>query len=700
MRTLLRLILLFFFALIGAEKLVRFLFSPITRLSKKVNHWASPKIRAFKRVYHMKKYARIKSFAFGIVFSLFFIMFPILFMIFLQDLPNPKQLASKEAPQTTRIMDRNGIVLGEIYGNYNRTLISLSDVPLYLQQATIAIEDKNFYSHPGFDVPSMARALKKNLSGKTIQGGSTLTQQLIKSSLLTPEQSISRKVKEIALAFWAERLYTKKQILEMYLNQVPYGGMAWGIEAASETYFNKPVKKLSLAESAFLAGLTNAPTIYSPYGTHKGAWKKRQKEVLDHMAELHYITKQQEDKALKEKLTFKPQSLADHAPHFVNYIVDRLIDKYGITMVEKGGLQVKTTLDLNIQEMAEKVVAEEVKNAQGLHLSNGAAVVTDPKTGDILAMVGSHDFNDPDSGNVNLVTSLRQPGSSIKTVTYSAALEQGFTAASIIDDSPVSYPSDSGPYSPVNYDGKFHGRVPLRIALANSFNITAVKVLDQIGVDSLVNLAKNMGITTWGNAEDYGLSLTLGAAEVKMVDMAEVYGTLANGGIHKEVNPILRVSDAKGHVFEEKIPDEGKRILRKSTAFIMSDILADNNARTQEFGPNSPLHIDGHYVSVKTGTSDEKRDNWTDGYTDKYVVITWVGNNNNEPMDPALASGITGAAPIWHKIMENLLKKNPETKPSIPKDVVQRNCSGHIEYFVKGTENTSDCIPFSTYSSR
>ena len=302
----------------------------------------------------MKKYAKIKFFTFGITFSLFFIFFPILFIMFLQELPSPNQLAAKDAPQTTRILDRNGIVLGEIYGNYNRTLISLSDVPMHLQQATIAIEDKNFYIHPGFDVPSMVRALKKNLSGKTIQGGSTITQQLIKSSLLTPEQSISRKIKEVTLAFWSERMYSKKQILEMYFNQVPYGGMAWGIEAASETYFNKPVQKLSLAESAFLAGLTTAPSIYSPYGTHPGAWKKRQKEVIDHMVELKYISQKEADKALKEKLFFNMKPRAAHAPHFVNYITDLLIEKYGITMVEKGGLQVKTTLDLKIQDMAEK----------------------------------------------------------------------------------------------------------------------------------------------------------------------------------------------------------------------------------------------------------------------------------------------------------------------------------------------------------
>ena len=476
--------------------------------------------------------------------------------------------------------------------------------------------------------------------------------------------------------------------------------MAWGIEAATEIYFNKPVKKLSLAESAFLAGLTTAPSIYSPYGNHSGLWKKRQTEVINRMVALKYISKEQADKALKENLVFEIQPRSIHAPHFANYITDLLIEKYGLVMVEKGGLQVKTTLDVKIQNMAEKIVKEEVKKSASLNLSNGAVVVTDPKNGDILAMVGSHDFNDPNGGNVNLATSLRQPGSSIKVITYSTALEQGFTAASLLDDSPVSFPSESGAYSPVNYDGNYHGRVPLRIALANSYNITAVNLLNQTGVPAMVSLAKAMGISTWGEASEYGLSLTLGAAEATMLDLAEVYGTLANKGIKQDINPLLKVADAKGNVFEEKTIEQGKRVLKESTAFILSDILADNQARSSAFGPSSPLLIEGHTVSVKTGTSDEKRDNWTNGYTDKYVVITWVGNNNNEPMDPNLASGITGAAPIWHGIMSELLKKNPEQKPQPPKDVVQSICSGKPEYFVKGTENISDCIPLSTYSSR
>ena len=634
---------------------------------------------------------KLKYFFLGVFFSCFFLFFPLVFLLFLQDLPSPRELSIKQVPQTTKIFDRNGVLLSEIYANQNRTLVSLHDIPKSLQNATLAIEDKNFYQHPGFDVPGIIRALQADLAGRKIQGGSTITQQLIKSSMLTPEQSITRKIKEVVLAFWAERIYSKQQILEMYFNQVPYGGTAWGIEAASETYFDKPVKNLSLAQSAFLAGLTSAPTAYSPYGNNPNAWKSRQKEVLTRMVALHYISHKESDKAMKEKLVFKRQQNALHAPHFVNYIKELLIKNYGISTVEKGGLTIRTSLDVNAQEMAEKVVKEEVANDQDLNLSNGAAVITNPKNGDILAMVGSHDFDDPNGGNVNIATSLRQPGSSIKVITYSAALMKGFTAASILDDSPVSYPSDSGTYSPVNYDGGYHGRVPVRIALANSLNIPAVKLLDQIGIDNMISLAKAMGITSYGDAKDYGLSVTLGSGEVTMLDMASVYGTLANNGQKEEINPILKITDATGAIIEEKTKTHGTQVLSPGVSFIISNILADNAARSMEFGPNSPLLIPDHTVSVKTGTTDNKRDNWTDGYTNDFVVIVWVGNNDNTPMSQTLASGITGAAPIWHGIMSNLLKSHPETKPTPPSTVVQQNCYGKPEYFVKGTESSVNC---------
>lgn len=657
-------------------------------LSRKKRHL--PKQRGFRFGVRTKlKYAALGSFL-----SFIFIFLPLLMLIFLQDLPNPTELTERQIPQTTKIYDRNGILLTEIYASQNRTLVSLDSVPKYLQEATLAIEDKNFYHHPGFDLASIIRAAKEDIVGKRLQGGSTITQQLIKSTMLTPEQHVSRKIKEIVLAFWAERIYTKQQILEMYFNQVPYGGTAWGVEAASEVYFDKSVKQLDLAESAFLAGLTTAPTIYSPFGEHPNAWKARQKEVLTRMVSLKYITQKQAEKATKETLHFKRQQTALHAPHFVQYIKNLLAQKYGLALLEKGGLTITTSLDSKLQDQVQNIVKEEVSKNEYLNLTNGAAVVTDPRNGDILAMVGSRDFNDPNGGNVNLVTSMRQPGSSIKVVTYSAALTHGFTAASILEDTPERFVvSDTETYTPVNYDGTYHGRVTLRTALANSLNLPAVKVLKQVSIPSMVTLAENMGVSHWGDPKNYGLSVTLGSAEVTMLDMATVNATLANQGVRIDINPILKITNATGAILEQKRQVPGVRVLAKGVAYIISNILADNQARSMEFGPSSPLNIPGHTVSVKTGTSDNKRDNWTNGYTNNAVVVVWVGNNDNSPMSPSLASGITGAAPIWHRIMSLLLTKTPEKPFPMPDDVIQTNCFGRNEYFLKGTENSAFCGP-------
>lgn len=636
---------------------------------------------------------KFRYFFIGFLFSLLFVFLPATIVILLQDLPHPRELATRQIPQTSKIYDRNGLLLYEIYASQNRTLISLSDIPENLKNATLSIEDKNFYTHPGFDISAIIRAFKENNdSGRVIQGGSTITQQLIKSSLLTSEKIFSRKVKELILSFWGERIYTKDEILEMYFNQVPYGGTAWGVEAASEIYFNKNVKTLNLAQSAFLAGLTASPSTYSPYGLSPDLWKKRQKEVLSRMASLGYITEQQAKSASEEKLFFAKNQSAFHAPHFVNYIRDFLIKKYGIAIVERGGLQVRTSLDLKLQNKAEKIVTDQVLKDRYLNLSNGAALITDPANGDILAMVGSKDFNDPQGGNVNLTTSKRQPGSTIKVITYSAALSNGYTAASILSDTPTTFPQASGVnYTPVNYDGKFHGQLPLRLAFANSFNIPAVKVLQQIGIPTMVHLAGDMGITSWDQNSAYGLSLTLGSAEVTMLDMATANGTLANQGRRVDLNPILKITNYKGDVLEEKEATSGHQVLSPGVAFIVSDIMADNSARSMAFGPNSPLNIPGHTVSVKTGTTDNKRDNWTNGFTPDFVVSTWVGNNDNTPMSQALTSGISGAAPIWNKIMTLLIGNKPDHKQPMPSGVVSLPCNGRVEYFLEGTERNAPC---------
>lgn len=654
---------------------------------------------------------KIKYFTVGFIFSLIFVFVPLLFIIFIDDLPNPKTLSLQQAPLTTKIYDRNGELLYQIYATQNRTFVPLSSIPKQLQNATIAIEDKNFYKTYGFDVSAIARATIVNLSGKPLQGGSTITQQLIKSTLLTPEVTIRRKIKEIVLAFWAERIYTKDQILELYLNQVPYGGTAWGVEAAANVYFGKNVTDLTLAENAFLAGLPRAPSLYSPYGEHPNLWKQRQKEVLTKMEELNYITAEERIAAQEEKLVFQQPITSIKAPHFVMYVKDFLVKKYGLPLVEKKGLKVTTSLDANLQKMAQEIVTEEIQKNRYLNLTNGAVLITNPDSGDILAMVGSIDYSEPTYGSFNVTISSRQPGSSIKIVTYSAALLSGLTAASLVEDSPITYYSPgSPPYSPVNYTGNFHGTMTIRNAFGNSINVPAVKVLNKVGIPNFVELGKKMGITTWKDPKQYGLAITLGAADVKMTDLATVYGVFANSGERVDLNPILKVEDAFGNVLEEKkdalpagrqvespakqdLASQEKRVIDPGVAFIISDILADNAARSMAFGTHSPLYIPNHTVSVKTGTSDNKRDNWTIGYTKDHLVAVWVGNNDNSPMSPYLASGITGAAPIWNRIMTSLLNGKPDEKPIKPSNIIEKQCLGRIEYFLIGTENSVNCTP-------
>ncbi len=657
-----------------------------------------------KGLYRPSFFYKAKYVLLGSFLSFVFVFAPLLFYFFVTELPNPDNLSLNYIPQTTKLYDRNGNLLYEIYANQNRTVVKLQHIPKSLQHATIAIEDKDFYTHPGFDIRGIARAALVDLKQEGFQGGSTITQQLIKSAFLTPEPTIIRKVKEVVLAFWAERVYTKDQILEMYFNYVPYGGTAWGVQSASEVYFGKDVSDLTLAEAAFLAGLPRAPSIYSPYSGVKGTWKVRQKDVLDAMVRQGYISQEQAKIAYAEELTFQKPAIPLKAPHFVMYVKNLLVEKYGLSEVEHGGLQVITTLDLSVQEKTQEKVTQHVEANEHLNLHNGAAVVTNPKTGDILAMVGSRNYFDEEhEGNVNLTTALRQPGSTVKVITYALALSSGMTEASLVDDTPFSIVNPDGSvYAPVNYDGRFHGRVPLRIALANSFNIPAVRLTQQYGVEKMVKLGKEMGVSSWGNANKYGLAITLGSGEATMLDMATVFGTLANHGTRVDLDPILEVRNAHGKLLYKK---EGKKkeVLSPGVSFIISDILADNNARSIEFGTNSPLHIPEHRVSVKTGTSDNKRDNWTIGYTPSYVVATWVGNNDNSPMSQALASGITGAAPMWHDIISQLIEGSQE-KVEIPSDVVKQHCFGREMYFIKGTVPANRCnyspaiTPFPSFS--
>lgn len=632
---------------------------------------------------------------------------PFIIRVLISELPNPNQLTYREVSQSSKLYDRNGKLLFEFYSTQNRSKVTLSDIPKSLVDATIAIEDKNFYHHKGADLEAILRAFHETLVNKNLQGGSTITQQLIKTALLTPDVTLNRKIKEVFLAFWAERLYTKDQILEMYFNQVPYGGTAWGVEAAAETYFGKNVKDLDLAESALLAGLPSGPSIYSPFGPSPSLGKERQKEVLSRMTTLGFITKDQENSAYAENLNFASPIVDIRAPHFVMYVKDFLVRRFGIRAVEQGGLRVTTSLDLSLQDQAQQIVRDEIEKLKPLSVTNGAALITNPQTGEILAMIGSKNYFDLDhDGNVNVTTSIRQPGSSIKLITYAAALEKGITAATLLDDSPITYQSPGGSsYSPVNYDGKFHGKVTLRQAFGNSYNVPAVKTLAFIGMPAMFEMARRLGITTWNDEGRFGLSLTLGGGEIKMTDLATAYGTVATGGVRHDLTPIIKITDSEGQTLYDTNAMTGRRVLTEGIAFILSDILADNNARSSAFGPTSVLNIPN--VSVKTGTTDSKRDNWTIGFTKNLLVAVWVGNNDNSPMNPALVSGITGAAPIWNKLITTVISakaKELASQPTVkPNEVVAvpvcsingllpcGGCPTKTEYFVDGTQPQLAC---------
>lgn len=643
------------------------------------------------------------------VFWLFPAMLIAVFYWFiLRDLPSPARLGRYDVPLATKIYDRNGELLFDIFADQNRSPVPLSDIPKIVRDATIAIEDKTFYQHSGINpIGGVVRALYASVLNKKLQGGSTITQQLVKSALLTPERTITRKLKEFLLAPTVELLYSKDKILEMYLNTVPYGGTAWGIETAAEKYFGVSIKDVTLAQAAILAGLPQAPTLYSPFGAHPELAKERQKEVLRRMAEDGYITKEQAETAANEPIEYR-QETGIQAPHFVMYVKEQLVEKYGEVLVERGGLKVTTTLDLELQNYTQATVAAEVAKLKNLRVGNGAAIVTKPSTGEILAMVGSIDYFATPSGSFNVTTALRQPGSSIKPINYAIGIENKIvTPATTFLDIPTCFIGTPGQplYCPRNYDGTFRGPVQLRFALGNSLNIPAVKMLYLNTVEGMVASASAFGLDTLTDPSKYGLSLTLGGGEVRMTDMAEAFSVFANAGIRHDLVSILKVVDKNGKVLEENkdpnvakdIPSQllltGQRTVSAETAFLISHMLLDNNARQQAFGPSSALVIPNRAVSVKTGTTNDLRDNWTIGYTPQFLVAAWVGNNDNSPMNPYLTSGVTGAAPIWNKIMRRVLEGKPDIWPKQPDGVTGgRVCTtnGLLPPNTDGTPNQQD----------
>lgn len=679
----------------------------------------------------LRKKLTKKAFLFTLVGGgLFFLIMGIVTMAYLfifTGLPTPYALKDyKAVPLSTHIYDRNGKLLYEVYKDENRTPVKLDSLPKYIGQATIAIEDRDFYKHGGISIFSgMLRALRDTLQKGNLQGGSTITQQLVKSALLSPERTIQRKMKEIVLAIWTEQIYSKNEILEMYLNQVPYGGSSYGIQQAAKTYYGKSASQLTLDEAALLAGLPQAPTLYSPHTNPQYA-KIRRDSVLKSMLHEGYINEDQYKKATNTPIKVIPPSTNIKAPHFVIEVKKLLEQEYGLQQLEEGGLKVTTTLDLDTQEEAEKVLAEEIEDIKRLNVTNGAVLVTRPPTGEILAMVGSVNYFATGSGAFNVTTAgTRQPGSSIKPINYAVGIDSHkVTASTMFLDIPTCFTNPGQPkgYCPHNYDNSFHGPVQLRYALANSYNIPAVKMLAYNGVENFIASAEAFMITSFKDPKKYGLSLTLGGGEVKMTEMAQAFSALANRGTPQKLNYVLKVEDKNGKVlYQFKDPNyikdihkpmqmpnylamSGKKAISEDTAFIISHILQDNNARAPAFGTRSELYVPNKTVSVKTGTTNDLRDNWTIGYSPNFLVTVWVGNNNFSPMNQGVASGLTGASPVWHNVITYLLQNQPDLQLVKPENVegVQvctdtgvraakqgdaYNCPTRFEYLIKGTDS-------------
>lgn len=583
----------------------------------------------------------------------------LLFAWYAKDLPTPGKIKALHPVESSKILDREGNVLYSVYGEQRRTIINKEEMPKTIKEATVAAEDKDFYKHFGIDIRGIIRSAFNNIVGKTgyTAGGSTITQQYVKNALLSPKKTFDRKIKELILSIEIEAMYSKEDILALYLNEIPYGSNAYGIEEASKTYFGKSAKDLTLAEAAALAALPKAPTYYSPYGSHPDKLKARKEYILDRMVALHFITNEEGKQAKEEKTAFKPFKENIKAPHFVMYVKEKLIDMFGEQMVEEGGLKVTTTLDPKKQEIAEKAVDDGyTRNVKRADASNAALTAVDPRTGQVLAMIGSHDYFDAEhDGQVNVADSRRQPGSAFKPIVYATALKGKYNPAYTLFD----LTTDFGNYTPQNYDGTTHGPISMRQALANSLNIPAVKTLYLVGLDNALKTSRDFGITTLDQPQRYGLSLVLGGGEIKLIELVGAYGVFANAGTFNETTAILKVEDPSAKILYEYKEDKGKKkVIDPQIAYQISDILSDNEARSMVFGSHSALYFDDRKVAAKTGTTSEYRDAWTIGYVPSLAAGVWVGNNDNSPMTPGSA-GAMAAAPIWHQFMEEALADYP-----------------------------------------
>ncbi|MBI3305570.1 penicillin-binding protein [Candidatus Nomurabacteria bacterium] len=633
----------------------------------------------------MKKLIRNRRFWKNVVLFLagvFILMAGVIIIwLFSLKIPDFQSFTDRKVVNSTQIYDRTGeILLYDIHKDIKRTDIPAELMGINIKNATVAIEDSEFYNHGGIKLTAIIRAVLSNTFGNgRTQGGSTITQQLVKNTLLTREKSYTRKIKEWVIATKIDKYIPKEKILEYYLNEAPYGGTIYGIQEASKAYFGKKPIDLTLAEAAYLASIPQSPTTLSPYGKNREKLENRKNYVLSRMLELKFISKVEYDKARKEAVTFAPQSSTGiKAPHFVFYIKDYVERKYGKEMIQKGGIKITTTLDYELQEKGEEIVKEgALKNEKDWNGKNASLMAIDPKTGQILVMAGSRDYFDKEiDGNFNVATASRQPGSSFKPFIYATAFNKGFRPETVLFDLPTEFQTTCDPYGralpgknqedcymPDNYDGKFRGPMSLRSALAQSINLVAVKLFYLAGLPSSLKTAEDMGINTLSDISRYGLTLVIGGGEVSLYDITGAYGVFANNGIRNSTTGILKIEDISGKVLEEFTPNP-QEVLPKNTALLISDVLSDEKARIPTFGAHSSLYIPGKTVAVKTGTTNNNRDAWTIGYTPSLVVGVWAGNNENTPMKKG---GAAVAGPIWNKFITEALKSLPDEKFEQPK---------------------------------
>ncbi|MCC6177909.1 MAG: PBP1A family penicillin-binding protein [Chloroflexi bacterium] len=607
---------------------------------------------------------------------------------YVQDLPDYTQLDRRRVFQTARILDRNGVVLSEFNdpNGGRRTVVPLSRIPVGLRNATIAAEDANFYQHPGFDVVAILRALYQNLRGREIvSGASTITQQLVKNTLLTPEQTPDRKIKEAILAWEVSRRYPKDRILELYLNEVYYGNLAYGVEAAAQTYFGISVSDLDLSQLTFIAGLPQAPSAYDPY-LHPDAARERQDYVLEQMVKHNLISQAEADTARTKTIALRPRERRAEvvAPHFVDFIRAVLEKSYPADTLFREGLQIRTSLDVRLQTIAEETAKSSIDDLRERNATNAALVAIDPATGEILAMVGSVDYNDEAiSGQVNVTLADRQPGSTLKPFTYLTAFDKlHYAPATLVMDVPTTF---GGTYTPLNYDQKFRGPTTIRKALGNSLNVPAVKVLEEVGIDAMLSTAHRLGITGLRDPSRYGLSVTLGGGEVTLLDLTFAYTAFANNGAQTglplgtqdsathtrffEPVSILEIKNGRGDVLYQQKALPPRQLVDPGLSYLITNILSDNAARAETYGPNSPLKL-SRPAAAKTGSTDDFRDSWVIGYTPDLVTGVWVGNSDGSPMRDVL--GAAGAGKIWHAFMEAALAGSPPRDFVRPEGVVEQ----------------------------